>query len=145
MRNRKQGFTLIEIMMVVVILGVLAAMVVPGLVGRGEQARESAAYSDIEANLSTSLDLYELDNGKYPTTEQGLRALLKEPTTSPAPMHWNGPYLKKKRIPRDPWGAEYSYVSPGVNNTEEYDLSSFGSDGVESEDDVVNWTEESYD
>ncbi|MDD3374465.1 MAG: type II secretion system major pseudopilin GspG [Candidatus Omnitrophica bacterium] len=145
MRNKEQGFTLIEIMMVVIILGILGAMVVPNMVGRGEQARETAAYSDIEANLSTALDLYELDNGRYPTTEQGLKALLQEPTTSPVPMHWNGPYLKKKKIPKDPWGAEYLYVSPGIQNPEEYDLSSLGSDGVESEDDITNWTQESYD
>jgi len=144
MRNKNQGFTLIEIMLVVIILGILVAMVVPNLAGRGEQAREAAAYADIEANLSTALDLYELDNGKYPATDQGLKALLQEPATSPAPVHWNGPYLKKKRIPKDPWGAEYVYVSPGIHNTEEYDLYSFGSDGVESEDDVINWMEESY-
>ncbi|MDP8265246.1 MAG: type II secretion system major pseudopilin GspG [Candidatus Aceula lacicola] len=144
MKNKRQGFTLIEIMLVVIILGILVAMVVPNLAGRGEQAREAAARADIEANLSTALDLYELDNGKYPATEQGLKALLKESTASPVPAHWNGPYLKKKKIPKDPWGAEYVYVSPGNNNAEEYDLSSLGSDGVESEDDITNWIEESY-
>lgn len=146
MKRKNEGFTLIEIMLVVIILGILVAMVVPNLAGRGEQAREAAARADIEANLSTALDLYELDNGKYPTSDQGLKALLIEPISSPAPAHWNGPYLKKKKIPKDPWGAEYVYVSPGINNIQEYDLSSLGSDGIESEDDITNWLEEeSYD
>ena len=135
------GFTLIEIMHVVIILGILVAMVVPNLAGRGQQAREAAARVDIEANLATALDLYELDNGRYPNTGQGMKALLVEPTSSPIPPNWNGPYLKKKRIPLDPWGAEYVYVSPGVQNTQEYDLSSLGPDGIESEDDITNWAE----
>ncbi len=145
MKRKNKGFTLIEIMLVVIILGILVAMVVPNLAGRGEQAREAAASADIEANLSIALDLYELDNGKYPTSDQGLTALLVEPTTSPVPAHWNGPYLKKKKIPKDPWGANYVYVAPGINNTQEYDLSSLGSDGIESADDITNWLEESYD
>ncbi|MBP9854961.1 MAG: type II secretion system major pseudopilin GspG [Candidatus Omnitrophica bacterium] len=135
----KRGFTLVEILLVVVIIGILAAMVVPNIAGRGESARNGAARADIDANLSAALDMYELDNGKYPTTEQGLKALLSAPTTSPVPEKWAGPYLKKKRLPKDPWGEDYVYISPGVQNTDSYDLSSLGDDGVESDDDVRNW------
>lgn len=137
-----RGFTLVEIMLVVIILGVLVAMVVPNLAGRGEQARRSAAKADIEANLATTLDLYEFDNGRYPTTEQGLQALLTQPTSAPVPVSWNGPYLKKKKIPKDPWGNDYVYVCPGIKNIQSYDLSSRGPDGEESEDDITNWAED---
>lgn len=137
--NHKSAFTLIEIMLVVIIIGILAAMVIPNIAGRGEQARVSAARADIDANLTSALDLYELDNGQYPTTEQGLKALLEKPSSAPAPAIWNGPYLKKKRMPFDPWGREYRYVSPGAHNTEEFDLFSYGQDGVEGRDDIVNW------
>jgi general secretion pathway protein G len=135
----KAGFTLIEIMLVVIIIGVLVAMVVPNLAGRGEQAKRQAAKADIEANLATALDLYELDNGRYPTTEQGLVALIEEPKSTPVPTNWNGPYLKKKRIPKDPWVRDYAYACPGIHDTESYDLSSLGADGVESGDDVTSW------
>jgi general secretion pathway protein G len=138
------GFTLIEILLVVVIILVLAAMVVPNFAGRGEQARLAAARADIEVNLAAALDLYELDNGRYPTTEQGLKALLVKPNSSPVPQNWNGPYLKKKRMPTDPWGQDYVYVSPGQKNTDSYDLSSLGSDGVSSEDDISNWYGETF-
>ena len=136
---RKHGFTMIEIMLVVIIIAVLAAMVVPNLSGRSEQARLSAAKADIEANLSAALDLYEMDTGKYPTTDQGLIALLEKPTANPVAVNWNGPYLKKKRIPVDPWGKAYVYAAPGKHNTESFDLSSYGPDGVESKDDITNW------
>lgn len=136
---QKTAFTLIEILLVVVIIGILVAMVAPNFAGRGEEARISAARADIEANLTTALGLYELDNGKYPTTEQGLIALLEKPTTSPVPANWNGPYLKKKKVPVDPWGTPYKYVSPGDHNPEDFDISSLGPDRVESEDDIVNW------
>lgn len=141
--RNKNAFTLIEIMLVVIIIGILAAMVIPNMAGRGEQARASAARADIDANLSTALDLYELDNGQYPTSEQGLKALLEKPSSSPAPANWHGPYLKKKRIPVDPWGREYKYAAPGSNNTEEFDLSSYGPDGVEGKDDITNWASDS--
>lgn len=142
-RSKNQNaFTLIEIMLVVIILGVLVAMVVPNLAGRGEQARRAAAAADIESNLSTALDLYEFDNGRYPTTEQGLAALMAKPVIAPEASNWNGPYLKKKKIPKDPWGKEYIYVCPGANNPEGYDLSSAGKDGIQSADDVVNWAQE---
>ena len=136
--NNRKAFTLIELMLVVIIIGVLAAMVVPRLAGRSEQARQAAASADIEANIATALDLYELDNGQYPTTEQGLAALITKPTSSPVPIDWKGPYLKKE--PRDPWGRTYIYKSPGEHNVGDYDLASWGKDGIEGGgDDVVNW------
>jgi len=132
-RESKKGFTLIELMLVVIIIGVLSAMVVPRLVGRSEQARSAAAMADIESNLSVALDLYELDNGSYPL---GLDALLREP--SPTPPNWSGPYLKKK--PKDPWGLEYNYKFPGEQNKGSYDLWSYGKDGVAGgDDDITNW------
>lgn len=134
-----EGFTLIEIMLVIIIIGILVAMVVPNFAGRGEQARVMAAKADIESNLATALDLYEVDNGRYPTTEQGLMALIEEPSSAPVPKNWNGPYLKKKSVPKDPWDKDYVYASPGIHNTEEYDLASLGSDGIESSDDITNW------
>jgi general secretion pathway protein G len=136
-----RGFTLIEILLVVLIIGIIAAMVVPNLAGRGEQARKSIARSDIDTNLDSSLGMYELDNGRYPTTEQGLVALVRKPTAEPVPGNWNGPYLKKKIIPKDPWGRDYVYRAPGAHNIDGYDLSSLGPDGIESADDIVNWQE----
>ena len=140
---QKKGFTLIEIMLVVIIIGILVAMIVPNIAGRSEQARKTAARTDIESNLSTALDLYRMDVGQYPTSEQGLSALIAEPTASPVPSQWNGPYLKKKKIPKDPWGHDYVYVSPGSHNTESYDLSSLGASGVEGSDNVNNWENDS--
>lgn len=132
----KKGFTLIELMLVVIILGILVAMVVPRLVGRGEQARKQAAEADIRSNIALALDLYELDNGSYP---EKLEDLLKDPGESKA-ANWNGPYLK--RNPVDPWGREYNYKSPG-QYSKDYDLYSYGADGVEGGgDDVKNWEDE---
>ena len=139
----KRGFTLIEIMLVVIIIGILVAMIVPNIAGRSEQARKTAARTDIESNISTALDLYRMDVGQYPTTEQGLSALVTAPTASPVPAQWNGPYLKKKRVPKDPWGREYVYVSPGTHNPESYDLSSLGASGTEGSGNVSNWENES--
>ena len=127
------GFTLIELMLVVIIIGALVAMVMPRLTGRSEQARIAAAKADIGANIATGLKLYELDNGVFPTTEEGLSALLTNPSSSD---NWNGPYLEKK--PVDPWGREYIYRSPGENRID-YDLYSLGKDGTESQDDITNW------
>jgi general secretion pathway protein G len=139
MKLNNKGFSLIEIMLVIIIISVLVAMVAPSLSGRGEQARIAAARTDIEANLTTALDLYEIDSGRYPTTEQGLRALLEKPQSTPIPVNWNGSYLKKKKMPTDPWGQPYVYVAPGIQNKEDFDLSSYGPDGIKSEDDIVNW------
>jgi general secretion pathway protein G len=129
-----KGFTLIELMLVVVIIGALVAMVMPRLTGRGEQARVAAATADINANIATALKLYELDNGNFPSTSDGLSALLTKPSSA---KNWNGPYLEKK--PVDPWGKEYEYKSPGEHRKTDYDLYSLGKDGVESADDVKNW------
>lgn len=130
----KRSFTLIELMLVVIIIGALVAMVMPRLTGRGEQARVSAAGADIKANIATGLKLYELDNGNFPSSAEGLNALLEKPGSASA---WNGPYLEKKPI--DPWGREYKYKCPGEHRPADYDLYSLGKDGVESADDVKNW------
>jgi len=139
-RLSNKGFTLIELMLVVIIIGVLAAMVIPRFVGRTQQARVARAEADINVNLATALDLYELDNGFYPTTDQGLDALRTSPTSLPVPPNWNGPYLKKR--PVDPWGREFVYISPGIRNPGDYDLVSWGVDGMEGgDDDIINWEE----
>ena len=135
---RDGGFTLIEIMLVVIIIAALSAMVVPRLVGRSEQAKVAVARADIESHLPTALKLYELDNGHFPTSSQGLVALRVKPTTSPTPANWNGPYLEKD--PVDPWGNEYEYVSPGKRRPD-FDLSSQGKDPSSPQDDITNWTE----
>ena len=128
------GFTLIELMLVVIIIGALVAMVMPRLTGRGEQARASAAKADIQANIATGLKLYELDNGNFPSTDEGLNALLNK---SASASNWSGPYLEKKPI--DPWGREYKYKCPGEHRPADYDLYSLGKDGTESADDIKNW------
>ena len=131
--NKRKAFTLIELLLVVIIIGVLTAMVAPRLTGRGEEARRSVAKADIEINIPTALKMYELDNGVFPTTEEGLAALSSAPSSA---MNWKGPYLEKE--PLDPWSNIYQYTCPGVNRFD-YDLSSFGRDGVASDDDVLNW------
>lgn len=129
-----RSFTLIELMLVVIIIGVLAAMVMPRLVGRSEEARIARAQADI-ATISMGLDTFELHNGRFPTTSEGLQALSSNPASLP---NWKGPYLKKKEA-KDPWGKEYQYKSPGTHNSD-YDLYSFGPNGVEGDnDDVKNW------
>lgn len=134
--NTTKAFTLVEIMLVVIIIGVLAAMVVPKLAGRSEEARLSVAKADVELNISTALKMFELDNGVFPTTEEGLAALVAVPGSA---RNWKGPYLDK--APLDPWGRAYQYRSPGTHRPADYDLYSLGRDGVEGRDDVVNWQE----
>lgn len=135
--KRQAGFTLIEILIVVIIIGILASLVVPRLAGRTEEARRQAARSDIEGGIALAIDLYEADTGKFPQT---LEALIKKPQDI---KNWKGPYLKKG-LPKDPWGHPYVYRVPGTQNDSSYDLFSVGSDGQEStEDDIVNWDTES--
>jgi general secretion pathway protein G len=132
----RAGFTLVEIMLVVIIIGALAAMIIPRLSGRGEEAKAKVAKSDIDANLATALRLYELDNGSYPTSSQGLDALRVKPNTNPLPENWNGPYIERE--PVDPWGRAYVYVSPGEHRAD-YDLSSKGKDGTSTNGEISNW------
>ena len=125
-RARIRAFTLIEVMVVVAILAVLAALIVPKVMSRPDEARVVAARQDI-ASLLQALKLYRLDNLRYPTTEQGLAALVTRPTLAPVPSNWKpGGYLE--RLPRDPWGHAYQYLSPGLHG--EIDVFSFGADGV---------------
>lgn len=134
--KNKRGFTLIEIMLVVVIISILVTVVLPRLTGRTEQARVSAAKLQIET-IGLGLDAFELDNGRYPTTSEGLQSLRTDPGNL---KKWNGPYLKKD-IAQDPWGNNYVYVCPGTHNSD-YDLYSPGPNGVEGGgDDIANWTE----
>jgi len=132
-----QGFTLVEIMVVVVILGILAVLIVPRVLGRSDEARQAAAKHDI-ATLMQSLKLYRLDNGRYPTNDQGLQALVTKPTSAPAPSNWK-PYLDK--VPKDPWGNTYQYLSPGVHG--EIDVFSLGADnqpgGTGADLDIGSW------
>ena len=132
----KKGFTLVEIMLVVIIIGALAAMIIPRLSGRSEQAKVSVAQADIQAHLATALKLYELDNGMFPVTAQGLAALKEKPAGDPQPRNWRGPYIEKEPI--DPWGNPYVYVSPGAHRPD-YDLSSKGKDAASPQDDITNW------
>lgn len=137
--RRARGFTLIEIMVVIVILGVLAALVVPKVMSRPDEARAVAAKQDV-ASIQQALALYKLDNMRYPTTEQGLVALVQKPSTAPVPNNWKlGGYLDK--LPKDPWGNPYQYLSPGVRS--EIDIFSFGADGQSGgqgvDADVGNW------
>ncbi|MCA3217692.1 MAG: type II secretion system major pseudopilin GspG [Burkholderiales bacterium] len=126
-RTHSRGFTLIEIMVVITILGILAALIVPRVVGRTDDARIAAAKQDIGA-IMQALKLYRLDNGRYPTTEQGLRALIERPGTDPQPTNWKqGGYLERSSIPKDPWGKEYQFLNPGLRG--EIDVFSFGRDG----------------
>ncbi len=133
------GFTLIEIMVVIVILGVLGALVIPNIIGRTGAARVTAAKSDIRA-IGNALNLYKLDNFSFPSTDQGLQALVEKPTGLPEPKNWNAEgYLDK--VPKDPWGNPYQYISPGQHG--HYDLSTMGADGAAGGDgdaaDINSW------
>ena len=137
-RARRRGFTLVELMLVIVLIGVLAAMVVPRLAGRTEQAKIARARSDI-ASIGLALDLFELDTGKYPSALEALT--VKDPPSDlndDAKARWKGPYFKKKEPPKDPWGRAYTYTRESQHN-QDYDLSSLGPDGQPGNDDVANW------
>lgn len=138
--KRQRGFTLLEVMVVVVIIGILAAMVVPKIISRPDEARVMAAKQDI-ASLMQALKLYRLDNQRYPVTEQGLQALVTRPTSTPLPLNWKmGGYVE--RLPQDPWGNPYQYLNPGVHG--EIDIFSLGADGSpggETNDaDIGSWS-----
>ncbi len=141
MRISRRGFTLIELMVVIVILGILAAIIAPRIIGRTDEARVTEAKVQIK-NIETALKLYKLDNGRYPATEQGLEALVSRPESGPPARSWReGGYLERKKVPLDPWGSPYVYASPGLQG--EYDIISYGADGTRGGEgfdrDISNW------
>jgi general secretion pathway protein G len=133
-RRRQNAFTLIELLLVLVILTVLAAIVVPKFTGRAEQARLAAAKGDIR-NMETALNAFEIDNGRFPSADEGLGALATQPS---ALTNWHGPYIEHG-VPADPWGNAYVYKFPGTHNANGFDLYSTGPDGHEGNDDITNW------
>lgn len=141
LKKDSRGFTLIEIMVVIIILGILAVYIGPKIMGRPEEAKQVKAKVDISA-LETALKLYKLDNGVYPGTEQGLQALVEKPESGNVPTKWrDGGYLDKNRVPKDPWKNDFVYLSPGVHS--DFDIISYGSDGVPGGEkqnmDINNW------
>lgn len=130
-----QGFSLIELLLVLVIIAILAGLVVPKFAGRSEQARITAAMADI-SRIETALDAFEIDNSRYPTADEGFQALVIAP---PNTNSWHGPYLKRGE-PSDPWGNPYIYQYPGQRNINGFDLYSYGPDGTEGNDDITNWS-----
>jgi general secretion pathway protein G len=137
LRRAAAGFTLIELLVVLVILGLLAGIVGPNIIGKTETANVQATKTQVE-NLSAALDMFRLEVGRYPTSSEGLQALIEEP---PGTERWNGPYLKKKQIPKDAWGNEFHYESPGQHG--DFDLYSLGPDNAQGGDgddaDIVSW------
>jgi general secretion pathway protein G len=132
--NLSPGFTLVEMMLVVTIIGILAALVIPKIAGKGEQARVTAAQTDIKAGIKTALDSYEVDNGFYP---KSLQDLIQQPSNA---RNWKGPYFDPPQLPVDPWGNPYVYYYPGKHNSSSYDLLSVGPDGnAGTDDDIGNW------
>ncbi len=128
--RKREGFTLLELMIVVIILGILATFLVPKIIHKPDEARIVKAKSDIKA-IELSLKMYKLDNGNYPTTEQGLKALIEKPEEPPVPNNWKeGGYLDASSVPSDPWGNAYIYRSPG-DNGRDYEIISLGADGKE--------------
>jgi general secretion pathway protein G len=137
----QHGFTLIELMVVIVILGILAGLIIPRIMGRPEEARRMTARVQIES-IETALKLYKLDNGNYPSTEQGLQALVEMPEIGQLARNWReGGYLEKGKVPKDPWGYDFVYLSPGVHS--DYDLMSYAADGEPGgegdNEDINNW------
>ncbi len=136
----RKAFTLMELLLVVIIIGVLAAIMLPSFSGRSEEARITRARTEIESTLGLALDMFESDIGSYPTTQQGLDALIRKPDGAD---NWRGPYIKKSNRFEDPWRNEYNYQFPGQRNTLGYDLISSGPDGqIGTDDDISNFDEE---
>ena len=135
--RRTRGMTLIEILVVLVLIGIVMGVVAGNFIGRGEEAKRKAAKIEIE-QIGQTLDLYKLETGRYPTTQEGLQALIAAPA---GVNNWNGPYWKKSTLPKDPWGNEYKYTSPGQHGP--YDIVSWGADGKEGGDganrDITSW------
>jgi general secretion pathway protein G len=126
-KRDERGFTLIELMVVIVILGILAGLIIPRIMGRPDEARRAKARMQIES-IDTALKLYRLDNGNYPTTEQGLQALVEQPAVGALAKNWRqGGYLERGKVPKDPWDNDFVYISPGAHG--DFDLSSLGADG----------------
>lgn len=145
-RRRRNGFTLIEIMAVVLIIGLLGGIVGAAIFGRIDQARVTTARTQIK-QIEAALDFYRMDNGRYPTTDQGLEALVHPPTMEPIPRNYRPEgYLSGGKVPDDPWGNPYNYLSPGQNNPYAFDLWSYGSDGApggtDTAADIGNWADE---
>ncbi len=136
----RSKYTFIEIMVVVIIIAILAAIVMPKFAGRTQDAQISACQSQLSI-FQTSLSVYNLDNGVYPTTAQGLKALMDKPTSPPVPVNWKGPYMNGKKIPMDPWKSPYQYKCPGTHNPESYDIWSKGPSGTGdgAKDGLNNW------
>ena len=137
-RNKQKGFTLIEVMVVVIIIGILAILIVPNIIGRVDDSRITKAKVDV-TTIETAIDFYRIDSGVYPTTEQGLQALQTKPTVPPIPMNWKGPY--QKRLPNDPWGEAYQYRNPGThgNNVDIYSFGPKGKDAADESGYIGNW------
>lgn len=141
LRGRCQGFSLIELMVVIVILGILAAIIAPRIIGRTDEAKVTEAKVQIR-NLETALKMYKLDNGQYPSTEQGLDALMKKPAIGIIPKNWrDGGYLEKNKAPNDPWRNPFVYFSPSLHG--DYDIISYGADGAKGgegfDKDIESW------
>ena len=139
--RQSRGFTLIELMVVIVILGILAVIIAPKMMGRVDEAKVTEAKVQIR-NFETALKMYKMDNGQYPSTEQGLEALVEKPTVGVIPKNWReGGYLERKKVSLDPWGNAYLYLSPGLH--EDYDIISYGADGVKGGEkfgaDIESW------
>ncbi|MDD4355733.1 MAG: type II secretion system major pseudopilin GspG [Smithellaceae bacterium] len=139
--DREAGFTLIELMVVIVILGLLAGIILPRFMGESDKAKQQTARIQI-AGIETALKMYKLDNGSYPTTEQGLKALVEPPTSGNLPKNWRkGGYLEKRKVPKDPWKNEFVYVCPGSHG--DFDIISYGGDGEpggeDFDKDINNW------